>query len=104
MTYDLMLAYADHAGFRCGTCFDYPVFDVLSNQQLAIRIRPLVAMEASIFGENYMAIKEQYKATEVFLDLKRKCKQVGGFFGVLWHNYELTGYEKQKIYSITAEN
>ena len=51
-----------------------------------------------------MAIQEQYKATEVFLNLKRKCKQVGGFFGVLWHNYELTGYEKPKIYSITAEN
>jgi len=89
MNYDSTLTYADHAGFRCGTCYEYPGYDVLTNKQLEIRVCPLVAMEASVLGENYMAIKEHYQAAEVFLGLKRKCEQVGGVFSLLWHNSEV---------------
>jgi len=93
-TYDSTLTYADHAGFRCGSCFEYAGFDVLANEQLEIRVRPLVAMEGSVLGENYMAIQDQCQATEVFLDLRRKCEQLGGVFSLLWHNSEISSAGK----------
>ena len=29
LDYDSTLTFADHAGFRCGVCFEYPVYDIL---------------------------------------------------------------------------
>lgn len=36
MDYDSTLGYADSPGFRCGTCFEYPAFNPITQQQLAI--------------------------------------------------------------------
>src|SRR5699024_515563 len=41
LAYDSTMTYADHAGFRCGTCFDYPAFDPIAGEPLQLRIRPL---------------------------------------------------------------
>src|SRR5690606_9247845 len=46
MTYDSTLSYADLPGFRCGSCFEYPAFNPVTQQLLDIRIRPLIAMES----------------------------------------------------------
>ncbi|WP_234909911.1 polysaccharide deacetylase family protein, partial [Vibrio anguillarum] len=48
MTYDSTLGYADRPGFRCGTCFEYPAFDPVAQEQLNLRIRPLVVMECTV--------------------------------------------------------
>lgn len=34
MTYDTTLSYADLSGFRCGTCFEYPAFNTVTQQIL----------------------------------------------------------------------
>ncbi len=56
MSYDSTLGYADHAGFRCGTCFEYPAFDPVADKQLNLRIRPLIAMECSVTADRYMGL------------------------------------------------
>lgn len=88
MTYDSTLTYADHAGFRCGTCFEYPGFDVRASKALNVRIRPLVAMETSVLSEKYMNLDKQL-AIQVFENLKCNCRLVNGVFSLLWHNSEL---------------
>ena len=54
MSYDSSLGYADYAGFRCGTCFEYPGFNPVSQQALCLRIRPLIAMECSVMDIAYI--------------------------------------------------
>ena len=51
---DTTLGYADHAGFRCGTCHSYSGYDLILNKILDIKIEPLVIMDSTLFGKNYM--------------------------------------------------
>jgi hypothetical protein len=92
MDYDSTLSYADHAGFRCGTCFEFPAYDAVNSEILAVRERPLIAMEASILSENYMGLNLE-KSLQVFQDLKNKCQKVCGQFTLLWHNSELANHK-----------
>jgi hypothetical protein len=89
MSYDATLTYADRAGFRCGTCFDYPAFDPVARQALPLRIRPLVAMECSVMDPAYMGLGTGAEAFDEFVRLKQACRAVGGTFSLLWHNTEL---------------
>ena len=86
MTYDSTLSYADRPGFRCGTCFEYPAFDIASNQQLSLRIRPLIAMDCTVIADRYLGLGSTDAAYAKFNELKYRCKQVGGVFTLLWHN------------------
>jgi hypothetical protein len=86
MAYDSTLGYADLPGFRCGTCFEYPAFDIKTNQMLPLRIRPLVAMDCTVIAERYLGLGSTEAAFEKFNDLKNKCKAVSGVFTLLWHN------------------
>jgi hypothetical protein len=89
MRYDSTLSYADHAGFRCGTCFEYPAFDPVSSEMLRLRVRPLIAMEASVLSKAYMGLNESTDGLHMFQRLKHACEKVEGQFTLLWHNSEL---------------
>lgn len=105
MTYDTTLSYADHAGFRCGTCFEYPAFDPLAKKSLPLRIRPLIAMECSIIDPSYMNLGTGKAAKAKFLQLKSACQAVNGCFTLLWHNSSFTSATEWSLYkAILAEN
>ena len=86
MSYDSSLGYADRPGFRCGTCFEYPMFDAERQEQVNLKIRPLIAMECSIIDDTYMGLGLSCKSTDAFKNLKKSCKLVEGKFTLLWHN------------------
>ncbi|WP_217363987.1 polysaccharide deacetylase family protein [Marinobacterium sp. xm-a-152] len=86
MSYDSTLGYADRPGFRCGTCFEYPAFDVATDKPLSLRVRPLVAMDCTIIAERYLGLGSTEAAYEKFNELKENCRKVGGGFTLLWHN------------------
>lgn len=86
MSYDSSLTYADRPGFRCGTCFEYPAFDLVNDRALGVRERPLIAMEGSVIAAHYLGLGPTEAAFEKFNLLKSRCKQVGGTFTLLWHN------------------
>ena len=98
MTYDSTLSYADRAGFRCGTCREYSAFDPVKACSLALRIRPLVAMECSILSEKYMGQGMTEVARESFMRLKEACRTVNGSFTLLWHNSELRSAREREFY------
>jgi peptidoglycan/xylan/chitin deacetylase (PgdA/CDA1 family) len=98
LDYDSSLSFADKAGFRCGTCYEYPVYDVINKQPLKLRERPLIAMECSIIDEHYMGLGTGEKALQVFAGLKRTCQQFNGDFTLLWHNHRLVEVEEQALY------
>lgn len=95
---DNTLTYAGHAGFRCGTCFDYQAFDVVAQRALLLRIHPLVAMECSVISKQYMGLGTRDLALQKFLQLKDACRAVDGCFSLLWHNSELYSARKRKLY------
>ena len=96
-TYDTTLGYADRAGFRCGTCFEFPGFDSETNKIMNIRVRPLIAMEVSVFSEKYMGL-DAAEGADVLRALKGKCRAVGGQFTLLWHNDRLASNPMREIY------
>lgn len=98
MDYDSTLSYADHAGFRCGTCFEYPAFDPVAERMLNLRIRPLVAMDCSVMAPRYMGLGDGERAFEKFRQLKDACRAVGGSFTLLWHNAEFDSEAKRELY------
>lgn len=90
MTYDTTLGYADMPGFRCGTCFEYPGFNPITQQYLKVRIRPLIVMESTIIADRYLGLGYSTNSFEKFLSLKSACKAFNGTFTLLWHNSHFT--------------
>lgn len=90
LSYDSTLGYADYPGFRCGTCHEYPAFDPLCGEALTIRIRPLVAMDTTLYDEQYLGTDTRQEVIlKRLLSLKETCRRVGGGFSLLWHNSQL---------------
>lgn len=104
MTYDSTLSYADSPGFRCGTCFEYPAFDIVTDQALPLRVRPLVAMDCTVISERYLGLGSTEAAFLKFSDLKNKCRAVGGVFTLLWHNSFFNVAEDFSIYRRLLSN
>ena len=88
MEWDSTLGYADREGFRCGTCYAFPVFDVGARKPLRLRERPLVAMDATLVG--YRKLDPEAAAASL-AGLRAECKKYGGTFMLLWHNSNLDG-------------
>lgn len=103
MDYDSTLGYADRPGFRCGTCFEYPAFDPLEGEVLPLRIRPLVVMECSVMGGNYLGLGVGAEAEMKFFQLKDACRVVGGQFTLLWHNSQFEKMAERELYSRILE-
>ena len=104
MDYDSTLGYADHPGFRCGSCFEYPAFNPITQQLLAIRIRPLIVMEVTIIESAYLGLGAGDKALNRILKLKAVCYRVNGCFTLLWHNSSLVSKKLKELYQYCLNN
>jgi hypothetical protein len=84
---DETLGYADTIGFRCGTSHDYNAFNLLQNETMKIKIRPLLAMQWTINSPSYMnlSIDEGFSQLEKMLS---DVKKHDGQFNYLIHNDE----------------
>jgi len=98
LNYDSTLSYADHAGFRCGVCYEYQVFDMEERKSLSLLERPLIVMEGSVLGTAYMALPEQ-QALQYMKALKESCRKYDGEFSLLWHNSMLNNRQNYLMYS-----
>lgn len=104
MSYDSTLGYADMPGFRCGTCFEYPAYNPVSQKRLNVRIRPLIAMECTIISKKYMGLGNGNAALAKFTQLKNACRAVKGCFTLLWHNSNFTSDKEREIYRVLLDN
>ncbi len=101
LDYDTTLGFSDHAGFRCGVCHEYPVFDLERRAPLGLRERPLVAMEVSLSG--YMGLSWP-RAAERIRALGETCRRYGGDFTLLWHNSTLLTVRQRQAYRTVVEH
>lgn len=86
LTYDTTLTYAERAGFRCGTCHEYHMYDLNNRKPLNLLQRPLVVMESIVIAKQCMGLGFGYEARERLYLYKRICYQFDGDFTLLWHN------------------
>ena len=97
LSYDSTLGYSATAGFRCGTCYEYPAFDLSGRVQLKLRERPLVAMDVALLSESCMALTPG-QAYEQVTALAQACRRFGGDFTLLWHNDSLVHRWQKLLY------
>ena len=96
--YDSTLSFADMPGFRCGTCYEYSVYDCIARKKLNLKERPLIAMDCSVLADRYMDLGMTDQALQVFKDLKYHCKYYSGDFVLLFHNTEFITEEQRQFY------
>ena len=85
LDYDSTVGYADQVGFRAGTCYAYPVFNLRTRQALKLIERPLLVMDCSLFDRRYMGLSPA-EGLDTVRDLHRHCLRHQGDFTLLWHN------------------
>mgnify|MGYP006285131925 CR=1 FL=1 len=98
LDYDSTLGFADHPGFRCGTCYPFPVFDLEKREQLPLFERPLIAMDCTVLHPKYMGLVTSDEALQTFVDLRERCRLFNGEFVFLWHNSSLTTAAERDLY------
>ncbi|MBD3842295.1 MAG: hypothetical protein IE909_10495, partial [Campylobacterales bacterium] len=86
--YDSTLGFADHAGFRCGVCYEYTMFDLVARAKMLLKQRPLIFMEVTGLSKQYMGLNVKNGEFSDYIDsLRTVVKQYNGDFTLLWHNY-----------------
>jgi len=95
LDYDATVGFADHVGFRCGTCHEYPVFNLKTRRILRLREHPLIAMDTTLL--NYMSLRPE-QVIEKIERLSNICRRYGGTFSLLWHNTSLIQSWETQLY------
>lgn len=98
LSYDSTLSFADVSGFRCGVCYDYPVYDVVRRRTLQVKERPLIVMESTVIDDKYMGFGTGARTLELMTEYKRRCRMFDGIFTLLWHNDRLADEDERSLY------
>jgi hypothetical protein len=96
LRYDSTLGFANGAGFRNGTCYEYRVYDVLERRALQLRERPLVVMDCAVLGDRQSYASDAY---DVCVKYAATCRQFDGDFTLLWHNSRLLTGAVKRLYA-----
>jgi hypothetical protein len=95
LDYDSTLGFHDDVGFRCGTCHEFPVFDLERRRPLRLRERPLVAMESALLDAPGAS---EEAAAAALAEVREQCRRVDGTFTLLWHNSRLFSRPQRRLY------
>jgi len=83
ITDDYSMGFSDNYGFRSGTSFSYPFFNLKTNSVTKVIIHPITYMDGTLNQYLNLSIKESIIVIE---KLKEEVRNVGGTFCPLWHN------------------
>jgi hypothetical protein len=97
LDYDSTLTFADNVGFRCGVCYEYPVFNLRTRRSLNLREQPLIVMEETLLRKEYMDLPLS-EVGERVATLRERCKAFQGTFTLLWHNNTLIDKKMVQLY------
>lgn len=102
LAYDSTLTYPDHPGFRCGICYEFPVYDLELRKELTLMERPLVIMDNSVMSQTYTGLQRN-EAIVYVTKLKQYCECYNGDFTMLWHNNSLYTEDAWSLYRVIIE-
>jgi hypothetical protein len=95
LSYDSSVGFSDRVGFRCGVCYEYPVYDVRERRVLGLRERPLIAMDIAVLRE---VAWDRNAALNLLTEMCRECRKYNGNFTLLWHNTRLLTPADKEFY------
>jgi hypothetical protein len=96
LDYDSSLGFNEHTGFRCGLCYAFPVFNLLTRTPLQLYERPLIAMEVTLLVWWRLGLDQ---ALQRIIGLSKVCHRFGGSFQLLWHNSSLVTDAHKHLYT-----
>ena len=85
LAYDSTVGFADHVGFRAGTCVPYFPWLWKQNRRAELLEIPLIVMDRTITSANYMGLTPD-QSLITLKNLMRRCQAAGGVLTLLWHN------------------
>lgn len=93
---DSTIGFTESIGFRSGTSMKYYLFCLEKKESLKIEEQPLIMMDHAILG-----LLRKYQSKEILFkildDYYSHIKRVGGTLTILWHNSELSTFEKKNL-------
>jgi hypothetical protein len=95
LAHDSTMGFAERIGFRSGTCREHQVFDLVERRELALMERPLVVMDATMFG--YMGLTPE-GAIDHAREAVATCRTHGGDAVILYHNDSVAGSRARAHY------
>jgi hypothetical protein len=103
ITDDFTLGYADHIGFRVGTCRPYRFINPRTKELTNVIIHPLEIMDGTLHGDTYMNL-DYANALTLCKKLIDQVYKHSGELVLLWHNTEFIGENYQeKLYKTLLE-
>jgi hypothetical protein len=94
--HDYTMGFAESVGFRAGTNYSYPWFDLKTNQRTALIIHPFIAMDTTL--RDYLRLTPD-EAIEHCKRIMANCRDTGGECIFLWHNESLSETGKWRGWS-----
>lgn len=85
ITDDYTMGFADHAGFRLGTCRPVRWIDPERRVVTDLTLHPLPVMDCTLSNNNYMNLSHD-AAFALYKRLRLEALKYGGEFTPLWHN------------------
>jgi peptidoglycan/xylan/chitin deacetylase (PgdA/CDA1 family) len=83
--YDSTLGFNDNIGFRRGTSYAYPLYNIEDNKILPVWELPLIIQDGAMFNDRKGMRLDKVKALEYIQMIAEKVKEVGGILTLLWH-------------------
>lgn len=87
---DYSMGYAEHVGFRAGTCMPFQFFDLTQNQTTSLTLHPISVMDTTMRYAMKLKPEDARKKLE---QLMVSVKNVNGEFISVWHNSNLGNEE-----------
>lgn len=102
LQYDSTLGYSDMPGFRCGVCYAYPVFNLVTRRPLKLIESPLIIMEQTLLEQVYGGMNTE-QAFDAISRYRQQCAKYNGDFTMLWHNSYLVRSRHLTLFKICME-
>lgn len=97
LAYDSSVGFADHIGFRSGTCVPYHPWFFAENRVAKLLEVPLVVMDTTLTETAHMNLTVQQSIVAI-KNCVEKCRAVGGVFTFLCHNTSIHNQQFLDLY------
>lgn len=97
LAYDSSVGFPYDPGFRAGTCYEYPVFDLLHRIKLRLIERPLLFMDGSMWIEA-CTDTDARRLIECIAKYADICRRHDGDLCMLWHNSSVRSALQKRLY------
>lgn len=92
VTSDWSMGYADAPGFRAGTAYSFPWYDLQLEKMTSLIIYPFQVMDVTL--NHYLQLTPE-QARDTIKQLYHPIQLTGGTFVTLWHNNAVACVDKQ---------